>query len=186
MTDDAENMGLMPLLIDGVAHGFAVDGQAFVFWSVGLVPALQGSIQMERVDPDQDVPDDGLTGDEVTVLFVAAAETLPGPLAETLGPIGDRLVSAHATQGGPCGNGQNRGQAVASALVLDQIARRDGLEVTSADLDAELERYAERAGLTPAAVRGRLEQEDGLMRMQMGLRREKAVTAVLGHVQIVA
>jgi len=44
MTDDAENMGLMPLFIDGVAHGFAVDGQTFVFWGVGLVPALQGSI----------------------------------------------------------------------------------------------------------------------------------------------
>ena len=77
-------------------------------------------------------------------------------------------------------------EAVASALVLDQIARRDGIEVSSADLDAEVERYAERAGLTAAAVRGRLEQEDGLGRMQMGLRREKAVNAVLGRVQVVS
>lgn len=77
-------------------------------------------------------------------------------------------------------------EAVASALVLDQIARRDGIEVTGADLDAEVERYAERAGLTAAAVRGRLEQEDGLSRMQMGLRREKAVNAVLGRVQVVS
>jgi trigger factor len=76
-------------------------------------------------------------------------------------------------------------ESVASALVLDQIARRDSIEVTPADLDAEVERYAERAGLTAAAVQARLEQEDGLGRMQVGMRREKAVNAVLGRVQVV-
>lgn len=76
-------------------------------------------------------------------------------------------------------------ESVASALVLDQIARRDAIDVTTADLDAEVERYAERAGLTAAAVRARLEQEDGLGRMQVGMRREKAVNAVLGRVQVV-
>jgi trigger factor len=76
-------------------------------------------------------------------------------------------------------------ESVASALVLDQIARRDGVTVTPADLDRELERYAERTGLTPAAVRARLEQEDGLGRMQVGLRREMTVNAVLGRVQVV-
>ena len=105
MTDDTENMGLMPLFIDGVAHGFAVDGQTFVFLGVGLVPALQGSIEMHGIDPDQDIPDDGLAGDEVAALLVAAVETLAGPLAEALGPIGDGPVSAHATQAGPGGNG---------------------------------------------------------------------------------
>jgi trigger factor len=76
-------------------------------------------------------------------------------------------------------------EAVASALVLDQIARRDNVEVTDADLETELERYAERTGLTPAAVRARLEQEDGLGRMQIGLRRESTVNAVLNRVQVV-
>lgn len=76
-------------------------------------------------------------------------------------------------------------ESVASALVLDQIARRDAIDVTTADLDGEVERYAERAGLTAAAVRARLEQEDGLGRMQVGMRREKAVNAVLGRVQVV-
>jgi trigger factor len=76
-------------------------------------------------------------------------------------------------------------EAVASALVLDQIARRDGIDVTPAELDAEVQRYAERAGLTAAAVQARLEQEDGLGRMQVGLRREKAVNAVLSRVQVI-
>lgn len=76
-------------------------------------------------------------------------------------------------------------ESVASALVLDQIARRDKVTVTEADLEQELARYAERTGLTAAAVRARLEQEDGLGRMQVGLRREQTVNAVLGRVQVV-
>lgn len=76
-------------------------------------------------------------------------------------------------------------ESVASALVLDQVARQDNITVTEADLERELERYAERTGLTPAAVKARLEQEDGLGRMQVGLRRETTVNAVLGRVQVV-
>jgi trigger factor len=76
-------------------------------------------------------------------------------------------------------------EAVASALVLDQIARRDGITVSDADLEREIERYAVRTGLTPVAVRARLEQEDGLSRMQVGLRRDQVVNAVLGRVQVV-
>jgi trigger factor len=76
-------------------------------------------------------------------------------------------------------------ESVASALVLDQIARREAISVTEADLEREIERYAERTGLTPPAVRARLEQEDGLGRMQIGLRRDMTVNAVLGRVQVV-
>jgi len=75
-------------------------------------------------------------------------------------------------------------ESVASALVLDQVARKDNIAVTETDLERELERYAERTGLTPAAVKARLEQEDGLARMQVGLRRETTVNAVLGRVQV--
>ncbi len=75
-------------------------------------------------------------------------------------------------------------ESVASALVLDQVARKDSITVSDADLAQELDRYAERSGLTPAAVKARLEQEDGLGRMQVGLRREMTVNAVLGRVQV--
>lgn len=75
-------------------------------------------------------------------------------------------------------------ESVASALVLDQVARTDSITVSDADLAQELDRYAERSGLTPAAVKARLEQEDGLGRMQIGLRREMTVNAVLGRVQV--
>jgi len=65
MTDDAENMGLMPLIIDGVAHGFAVDGKTFVLLRVDFVPTLQGSVQMHWIDTDQDITDDVLAGNDV-------------------------------------------------------------------------------------------------------------------------
>src|SRR5678815_3001958 len=65
--------------------------------------------------------------------------------------------------------------AVASALVLDEIARRDGITVPPEDVDKEIERFALRAGRTPAALRAQLEKEGGLARLTTGLRREKAV-----------
>src|SRR5215208_1975239 len=65
--------------------------------------------------------------------------------------------------------------AVASALVLDELARRENLSVAPEDVDKEVEQFALRAGRTPAAVRAQLEKEGGLARVTAGLRREKAV-----------
>jgi trigger factor len=66
-------------------------------------------------------------------------------------------------------------EAVASAIVLDEIARREKLEVTESDIEQEIGRYAERTGRTPAAVRAALEKEGGLSRVHAGLRREKSI-----------
>jgi trigger factor len=76
-------------------------------------------------------------------------------------------------------------EAVASTLVLDEITRRDDLGVSEAELDAEIEKYSSRSGLTVPAVRARLEQEGGLARIAAGLRREKALSRVLDRVRIV-
>jgi trigger factor len=74
--------------------------------------------------------------------------------------------------------------AVASALVLDEIARREALTVQDADVDKEIEKFAERAGRTPAALRAQLEKEGGLPRLSAGLRREKAVDLALSRARI--
>lgn len=66
-------------------------------------------------------------------------------------------------------------EAVASALVLDEVARREQLTVEPEALDAEIERYAAATGRTGPAVRARLEKEGGISRLYMGLRREKAI-----------
>ena len=71
-----------------------------------------------------------------------------------------------------------------SALVLDEVARREDITATDAEVDAEIERYAERAGRTPAAVRARLEKEGGLARLYSGLRREKTVEFLLSKATV--
>jgi trigger factor len=74
--------------------------------------------------------------------------------------------------------------AVRGALMLDEVARREGLTITEADVTAEVERYAERSGRTPVAVRAQLEKEGGLGRLQAGLRRDRAVDFLLTRATI--
>jgi len=75
--------------------------------------------------------------------------------------------------------------AVKSALVLDEVARREGLKASDEDVEAEVARYAERTGRAPAAVRARLEKEGGLGRLHAGLRREKTIDFLLSRATIV-
>jgi trigger factor len=75
-------------------------------------------------------------------------------------------------------------EAVASALVLDEVARRESLEVTNAEVDQEIERYAERTGRTAPAVRAALEKEGGLSRIYTGLRREKSIDFLMARATI--
>jgi trigger factor len=76
--------------------------------------------------------------------------------------------------------------AVASALVLDEIARRENLVVGPEDLDKEIEQYATRSGRTPAAVRAQLEKDGGISRLHAGLRREKAVDYAMSRAKMAA
>jgi trigger factor len=76
-------------------------------------------------------------------------------------------------------------EAVAGALVLDEVARRESLTVSDAEIEAELGRYGERTGRTAAAVRARLEKEGGISRLYTGLRREKAVDFLRSRATIV-
>ena len=76
-------------------------------------------------------------------------------------------------------------EAVKGALVLDEVARREHVEVSEAEVEAEMGRYAERTGRTAAAVRARLEKEGGLARLYSGLRREKSVDFLLGRATVI-
>lgn len=75
-------------------------------------------------------------------------------------------------------------EAVAAAIVLDEVARREQIGVEPAELEAEIERYAAATGRTAAQVRARLEKEGGISRLYMGLRREKAVDLVRARATI--
>ncbi len=75
-------------------------------------------------------------------------------------------------------------EAVAGALVLDEVARREQLEPSEDEIEGEIARYAERTGRTPAAVRAALEKERGISRVSAGLRREKSIDFVLSRATI--
>jgi FKBP-type peptidyl-prolyl cis-trans isomerase (trigger factor) len=70
-------------------------------------------------------------------------------------------------------------------VYLDEVARREQLEVTAAEIDEEIGRYAERTGRTPAAVRAALEKERGLSRVLTGLRREKSIDFLMARATLV-
>jgi trigger factor len=68
--------------------------------------------------------------------------------------------------------------------VLDEIARRENLTVSSEDVDKEVEQFAARSGRTPAAVRAQLEKEGGLARLTAGLRRDRAVDFAMSRAKM--
>lgn len=76
-------------------------------------------------------------------------------------------------------------EAVKSALVLDEVARRENISASDEEMEAEVQRYAERSGRSAAAVRARLEKEGGLGRLHAGLRREKTVNFLLSKATVI-
>jgi trigger factor len=76
-------------------------------------------------------------------------------------------------------------ETVRGALVLDEVARRENIAASTEEVEAEIARYAERTGRTPAAVRAKLEKEGGIGRLYAGLRRERAIDFLLSRATIV-
>jgi trigger factor len=75
-------------------------------------------------------------------------------------------------------------EAVAGAIYLDEVARREQLDATPEEIDQEVERWAAGSGRTAAAVRAALEKEGGISRIAAGLRREKSIDFVRGRATI--
>jgi trigger factor len=75
-------------------------------------------------------------------------------------------------------------EAVAAALALDEVARREHLDPTEGEVEVEVRRFAERTGRTPAAVRAALEKDGRLSQVHMGVRREKSIDFLLSRATI--
>lgn len=75
-------------------------------------------------------------------------------------------------------------ETVKCALVLDEISRRESLKVEDHEIDAEVQRFAERSGQPAAKVRERLAREGAIARIYTGLRREKAIDYALSRATI--
>ena len=107
--------------VDGVAHGLAVDGDGVVGAGVVGVEALQGAVELVRVDAHQHVADDELAGHLVSAAAVPAAEPLAGARGQVLGPLGHGLVAARTAQRRAGGDGEHDGQRVAAALAAARV-----------------------------------------------------------------
>ena len=55
MTNHAEDMGLTTRVVDGIAHGLAIDGKTLVERAILRVPALQGAVEKARIDADKHI-----------------------------------------------------------------------------------------------------------------------------------
>jgi trigger factor len=75
---------------------------------------------------------------------------------------------------------------VKASLLLEKVADREGIEVTSDELDREVQRIAKQEREPVAAVRRRLEKEGMLRRIISSLRTEKTLTFLFEHARKVS
>jgi len=73
---------------------------------------------------------------------------------------------------------------VAARLVLDAIADQRKVEVPAKDLDARFEREAQRARLSVAALKARLDKTGGTVAVERQIRRERVLDFLLTGVNI--
>jgi len=74
--------------------------------------------------------------------------------------------------------GAQREESVKAAkadILLDEIARREGIEALDGEVDAEIARYAERMKKTKDAVRARMEKDGDLGPLKARIREEKTL-----------
>ncbi len=64
---------------------------------------------------------------------------------------------------------------VKAEMILDRVAEAEKIEVTDEDVDAELEKLAQRGGESAAALRARLTKQGSLDRMKSKLRSDKTL-----------
>jgi len=75
--------------------------------------------------------------------------------------------------------------AVKADLALRALADAEGLEATDDDVDAEIERLAERMQRKPAEVRRELERQDAIATVRSDVRKSKALEWLVEHVEVV-
>jgi trigger factor len=69
-------------------------------------------------------------------------------------------------------------------ILLDEIARREGIDALAGELDAELARYAERMHSSVEAVRLKLEKEGDLGALRARIREEKTLDLLKANARL--
>ncbi len=69
-------------------------------------------------------------------------------------------------------------------LLLDEIARREGITVSETELEAEFKRAAARRGVDPAELRERMARSDGLEALRDEMRLARAVDVLISSAKV--
>jgi trigger factor len=80
---------------------------------------------------------------------------------------------------------QRASESVKADLALRALADAESIEVSDAEVDAEIERLAGRIGQKPAQLRRQLERDDRLPAIRSDLRKSKALEWLVEHVEVV-
>lgn len=75
-------------------------------------------------------------------------------------------------------------KAAKADILLDELARREGIEALDAEVDAELARYAERLKKSREAIRGQMEKEGGIPRLKARIREEKTLDLLKANARL--
>ncbi len=75
-------------------------------------------------------------------------------------------------------------KAARADILLDEIARREGIAVSEAEVDAEVARLAERAGRSKEALRAQLAKEGDLAALASRIREEKTLDLLKSNASI--
>ena len=75
-------------------------------------------------------------------------------------------------------------KAAKADILLDEIARREGIEALDAEVEAELARLAESAGKSREAVRAQMEKEGDLAALRARIREEKTLDLLKANASI--
>jgi trigger factor len=75
-------------------------------------------------------------------------------------------------------------RAAQADILLDQIARNEGIEVLDAEVDAEVARFAERAQKSPEAMRRQMEKDDEIGALRSRIREEKTLDLLKANARL--
>jgi len=75
-------------------------------------------------------------------------------------------------------------QAAKADILLDEIARREGVEASDADVDAEVSRYAETVKKSKESVRARMEKDGDLQALRARIREDKTLDLLRANARL--
>jgi trigger factor len=75
-------------------------------------------------------------------------------------------------------------QSVRRSMFLDAVARQEGIEVTEAEMDSELQKLAEGTNKSAAALRAQLEKDERIQGFEQHLRQNKALVFIYRNANI--